>query len=129
MSGINVQRLAAAGTKIGMNLAGNSKVDVILHIATGRAYDATNDVTTNTATDIPVEAFFYMDKEAQTPQLEVSQKQFSPNTRTLLIEAAKLPAGTVITEADTVTMEAKLWQILDVDRPPGKAMWILNIRK
>lgn len=127
---MNIGRLAASAAKIGMKLAGDAKVSVTLRLRTGSdAYNPATDTNEGAVTEVTVESLPFKRRNTEGPQTLVADVKLSTNTRTLLIEAAKLPAGAVVKESDEVVMGGDTWQILDAQLDPGGGAWLLDIQR
>lgn len=134
---IPIQRLAALGARIAFGLIqgeGGATELVMLHLAqSAGTYDPVSDVITPSGgSDVPANAvaFKRLNKQTGAGLQKVEQREFSGDTETLMIRAGELPAGTVIREADTVTRaDGIAWNILTVQLDPGKATWLLDVRK
>lgn len=130
MAGLDIIKIGQTAAKIGMTLAGNAKKPVTLKIVNpAREYDPTTDTMVGAPTEIQVEAIPYNRKNPQTPNKDVSDKQFSTHTRTLAIEAAKLPANSRISEEDALTFDGFTWEIVDAQLDPAEALWLVDIRR
>lgn len=132
---IPVQKLAALGAKIGFSLVrgqGGATELVTLHLGgAGGTHDVETDTMVGGGTDKQVNAIAFRSREAQTGTgSQTAGAEFSLGTDRLLIEQAELGAGVIIQETDSVTRaDGSKWAILVADQPPGKAVWLLDIRK
>lgn len=128
---LDIQALAARAAAIGMNLAGNAKEEVTLHLgfAAGESYDAATDTETPGAgTNVTLQALPFKRKNTQTgAALQITERSFSANTETLLIQNADIPEGLKVTEEDTITRAGAVWAIVAVERPPG--VTLIDVRK
>lgn len=126
---MNIQALAATAARIGMSLAGNAKERVTLHLrgTDGDYNPAQDDESTTGGADVALDVLPYEGENNQTGGKDV---EFSPYVEKLLVEAADLPAGRTITENDTVTRaDGDRWEIKHVSKPPGQAIYILDVQK
>ncbi len=119
---MNIIGLAQKVTAIGMGLAGNAKEAVTLNLGRTGDYDPITDTTGGAGTQYPVQALAYRDRNMQ------ARDDSSGSTVTMAIEAAQIPAGTMITEQDTVTRQNGTWQITGAELT-ASALWILELRR
>lgn len=125
MDGIDIVALAQAGTALAFELAGTYKITVTLLLAhASPVYDPASDTEGPAGITIPdVEAIAYKARNEQQGGDDISVR-----TRRVLIEAAQLPAGTEITEKDTVQIGTVVWQIVDA-MLDAEALWTLDLRR
>lgn len=142
---LDLRRLAALGTAIGMRTAGNAKEAVTLHLghAAGDYDPETNQHTPTAGTVAEVQALGFKRKNAQSgATLQIAERTINTNTETLLVELAELRAKLVaggmdeaaaaavaITQEDYVVRPTGKWEIVGVEYPPGGAMVLLDIRQ
>lgn len=125
---LSLQKLGALGAKIGMGLAGDAKITVTLRLGTTTTgYDPATDAATVASNALVVLALPYNRKNRKSPNNEVTDKTFDAHERTLLIEAANLPAGTKITPNDTAEFDGAKWQVREAQLDPAKAAWIVDV--
>jgi alkyl hydroperoxide reductase subunit AhpF len=121
MVALDIAGLSADVTALAFDLAGNAKTTAILHTANVNAFNWATDVTTTTTgTTASVEGIFYRAKQLQTAQASQFDAQF-------VIKGTDVPSG--IDEADWLTIDGVKWNIIDVMPVPGKAVYILGLRK
>lgn len=127
MRGLPIKKLGQGVAKLAFELAGDGKVtDVTLYLGrAGGTYDPVTDTEGPAGITIPdLEGFMFKARNQQQ-----GGEDISVNTRTLLIEAASLPAGTVIGEKDAVKIGAVEWNITDALLDPAEAVWTLELRR
>lgn len=125
MKGLPLRKLGANAVALAFDMTGDAKVDVTLHVGrAGGAYDVIADVEAAAGVTIPdIEAIEFKRQNQQ------QADDTSANTKTILIAAARLPAGTVITEKDSLEIENATYEIKTADRDPTRALWILEVRR
>lgn len=128
--GLDIRALGALAANVGMELAGNAKSTVTLHIGGTHTYDPTTDSAGPTGTtDVEVEALAYKSQDQRDDSAKGEDATTNSRSRSMLIEAADMPAGTKITEADTVTEDGLTWLIFDATLDPAGALWVLDLRR
>lgn len=121
MAGVDIARITARAAKTALNLAGTAKTTGILHLGKTQVYDPVLDQTVGSAgSDVTVEGLKYDLKETQGEGPTSFSTMF-------MLAAADAPAG--IDEADSITIEGSMWNIVDVRSVPGKAIYQLGLRR
>lgn len=116
----DLEAIARKGAAIAMQVAGTAKTTATIHIkGAGGVYDPETDTTTSSTTNSTVEGVLYNLRQAQ---------GFGPTAHSteFLIEGVESPAA--LHEADTVTIDGKEWEIVEVQQVPTKAVVILGLR-
>lgn len=127
MKGLPIKRIGQGVAKLAFGLAGDGKeTEITLYLGrAGGTYDPATDTegpAGTTITDREGIVFKARNQQQGTDDISV-------NTRTLLIEAAQLPAGTKITEKDSVKIGDDDWNIVDAMLDPAEAIWTLELRR
>ncbi len=142
---LDLRKLAALGTAIGMRTAGNAKEEITLHLGNAQGeYDPeSNQHAPVAGTEATIQALGYKRKNAQSgATLQIAERTINTNVETILVEMAELrrvlilggmdpeaAAAVAITQEDHVTRATGRWEIVGVEYPPGGAMVLLDIRQ
>lgn len=125
---MDLSAIAKTAAALGMQLAGTVKIPVTLRLGTtpGTYDPATDRMTSTDASEIDVEALPYRRRGIA---IEKSYGETLRQTKTIAIEAAKLPAGKEPNTNDTVLEGVIIWSIEHVEIDPGGALWILDLKR
>lgn len=128
--GLNIQRLAALGARVGMSIAGNAKVQVTLRLGfQAVAYNPASDTTTPTGgVELAAQALRYQDEKQLAPNRIVQEGQNPAYSHTYGIEGAAV-SGQTITPGDTVVDAGETWTVTKASIDPGGGIWIVNVRR
>lgn len=132
---LDLSKLATAGVKIGMGLVGGSLEPVTMHLGhAGGAYDAASDSVEAMAgaADWPCKVLAFKRKNQESAPTQIVARKFTSDTETLLLQAAELAPGAIVTEEDTLTRaDGQEWAILVVQPIPSTspAAWLLDVRR
>lgn len=118
---MDLKAIAASAANIAFEQAGNAKVTATINgPALPGAYDPATDTTSSSSVaDYSVEGILYRSIQ--------QQKDATGNEAMFILKGVDAPAG--IDEANTVTIEGKLWNISMVEPIPTNAVIMLHLRK
>lgn len=132
---LDLVKIGALAAKLGLSLAGNTRVDVV--ITMGRQGQAAElDVETDTlkadpaaTTTDPIKALKYVKKASQQPRLQLADGTTVQYSHTYAIEGAALAAGKEIKPDDSIAEGGTNWVVIEARIDPANALWLVDVRR